>query len=146
MLSVRRVLKIATWPDPLLQERLEEVGFFFDNKSKTWIRYCEEGELADLQTWLQRRGLKHKVAEAVGRGELKRMPRLSEQLVIKNGGSPTRCALCGAQGVACRQWVEGDDTDSVDYPNAARFYMCGQCVQFQMQPHQRLYAPVEEVL
>lgn len=146
MLSVRRILKVATWPDPLLQERLEEVGFFFDTGHKTWIRYCDESELGDLQSWLQRRGLKCKICEAVGRGELKRLPRLSDHLVIKNGGSPTRCAVCGAQNVACRQWIEGDDTDSTEYPQAARFYMCGQCVQFQMQPHQRLYAPVEESL
>ena len=81
-----------------------------------------------------------------GQGELKKHPRLSTQLLLRDGGSPTTCALCGARMVPCRQWVEGDDTDSVDYPHAARFFLCGTCVQTHMQPHPRLYSPAEDQL
>jgi hypothetical protein len=146
MLSVRKLLQVATWPDPLLQERLEEVGFFYERGYRRWIRFCDDGELDELQTWLTRRAMAFKVGPAPGRGELKRVGRLSEALIVTAGGSPSQCALCGTRNVPCRVWIEGDDTDSIDYPGAARFYLCGACVQHQMQPHPRLYVPAEDVL
>jgi hypothetical protein len=146
MLSVRKTIRLVCWPDPLLQERIEEVGFFFDQIHRSWIRFCEEDEVASISEWLKRHRLSWQVLPANGRAEVKRHPRLSDELVLKNGGSATVCALCAATGVACRQWIEGDDTDSTDYPHAARFYLCGKCVQKRMSPHPRLYSNVEESL
>jgi hypothetical protein len=142
----RKTVKITAWPDPLVQERLEDRGFFFDTEARTWICFCDQGEVQALNDWLKRHHLSHEVFPAKGRGEIKKHPRLSDQLVIKSGGSPTVCALCGTHNTPCRQWIEGDDTDSIDYPNPARFYLCGNCVQNRMQPHPRLYAPAEEQL
>jgi len=142
----RKTVKLTAWPDPLVQERLEDMGFFFDHDFHAWIRYCDEDEVQPLNDWLKRHHLSHEVLPAKGRGELKKHPKLSDQLVLKNRGSPTMCALCGTSGVACRQWVEGDDTDSTDYPNAAKFFLCGNCVQSRMQPHPRLYTPADEQL
>ena len=145
-MTTRKTVKITSWPDPLVQERLEDMDFFYDPGYRTWIRFCDEGEVQPLNEWLKRHHLAHEVLTAKGRGELKKHPRLSDQLVLKGGGSPTHCALCGTAGVPCRQWVEGDDTDSIDYPSPARFYLCGRCVQTRMQPHPRLYAPANEQL
>ena len=145
-MNVRKAIKIATWPDPLVQERLEDMGFFFDQAARTWIRFCDEDEIQAINEWLKRLHLSHEVNAAKGRGELKKHPRLAQELMLKNGGSPTTCALCGATGTPCRQWIEGDDTDSIDYPDPAKFYMCGKCVQTRMQPHARLYAPADQQL
>lgn len=146
VMTVRKTVKLTTWPDPLVQERLEDMGFFFDTHHHSWIRHCDSTEVQSLNDWLKRHHLSHEVFPAQGRGELKKHPRLSEQLVLRNGGGPTACALCGATNIACRQWVEGDDTDSTDYPNAAKFFLCGKCVQTRMQPHPRLYSPADEQL
>ena len=145
-MSPRKTIKITAWPDPLVQERLEDMGFFFDNDFRTWIRFCSENEVKPINEWLQRHHLSHEILPAKGQGELKKHPKLSDLLVLKNGGSPEMCALCGGSQKLCRQWVEGDDTDSTDYPNAARFYLCGQCVQSRMQPHPRLYSPSDDQL
>jgi len=146
MLNARKTIRLTSWPDPLLQERIEEAGFFFDEPHRSWIRYCDDGEVESVSEWLKRHRLNWQVLPAHGRGEVKRHPRLSDELRLKNGGSPTICALCAATNVPCRQWIEGDDTDCVDYPHAARFYLCGTCVQTRMSPHPRLYATVEESL
>ncbi len=145
-MTSRKTVKITAWPDPLVQERLEDMGFFFDAEFRTWIRFCEEGEIASVADWLKRHRLAHEVVPAKGRGELKKHPRLSAQLILKNGGSHDACSLCGASHTPCRQWIEGDDTDSTDYPNPARFFLCGNCVQTRMQPHPRLYVPASEQL
>ena len=142
----RKTVKLTTWPDPLVQERLEDMGFFFDSEFRSWIRFCDEDEVQPLNDWLKRHQLSHEVLPAKGRGEVKKHPKLSDQLILRNGGTPTNCALCGASGVSCRQWVEGDDTDSTDYLSAAKFYLCGNCVQTRMQPHPRLYSPADEQL
>jgi len=146
MLTPRKTVQVVTWPDPLLQERLEDVGFFYDQGCKTWIRYCDPDEIQGMGEWLAKHQLTFRIAEAAGRGETKKHPRLADNLILTDGGGPDACALCGAQHVPCRQWIEGDDTDATDYPGAARFYMCGQCVQLRMTPHPRLYAPVEDQL
>jgi len=145
-MTTRKTIKITTWPDPLMQERMEEMGFFFDQEYRSWILFCNESEVSAVNELLKRHHLSHEVLPAKGRGELKRHPKLSAELVLKNGGSANACALCGASGVPCRQWIEGDDTDSIDYPKPARFYLCGKCVQTRMQPHPRLYAPATEQL
>jgi hypothetical protein len=142
----RKLIQINTWPDPLIQERIEELGFFWDKPVQSWLRFCGDDEVPGLSGWLKRHHLSFTVKPATGRGELKKHPKLSDELMLRDGGGPQTCALCGARGVPCRQWVEGDDTDSTDYPNAARFYMCGQCVQERMSPHPRLYAPTEDQL
>ena len=129
-----------------MQERLEDMGFFFDPPAHAWIRFADPQELPQLTDWLKRHALSHEISPARGRGELKKHPRLSDMLVLKNGGSPTSCALCGNSPTPCRLWVEGDDTDSIDYPHPARFYLCGTCVQTRMQPHPRLYSPADEQL
>jgi hypothetical protein len=146
MLEPRKTIKLVTWPDPLVQERLEDMGFFYDETARTWVRYCDQREVASVGEWLKRHHLQQEVVPARGRGELKKHPKLSDVLLLKDGGGTTSCALCGAQGVACRQWVEGDDTDSIDYPSPAKFYLCGSCVQIRMQPHPRLYTPAEDQL
>ena len=89
----RKTVKLTSWPDPLVQERLEDMGFFFDQPARSWIRFCEETEVQPLNDWLKRHHLSHEVQTAKGRGETKKHPRLSDELVLKNGGSPTRCAL-----------------------------------------------------
>lgn len=145
-MMTRKTVKITAWPDPLMQERLEDMDFFYDAEYRSWIRFCNENEIQPLNEWLKRHHLTHEVLPAKGRGELKKHPRLSDQLVLKNGGSHDTCALCGASNIPCRQWIEGDDTDSTDYPRPARFFLCGNCVQTRMQPHPRLYAPADEQL
>jgi len=142
----RKVIKITAFPDPLTQERLEDVGFFFDEGLHAWIKFCDESEQKMITDWVRRQLLPLEALPADGRGQLKKHPRLSDELVKRNGGTPDTCALCGATGTPCRQWIEGDDTDSIDYPNPARFYMCGKCVQTRMQPHPRMYAPAEDTL
>lgn len=146
MLESRKLIRLSSWPDPLVQERLEEMGFFWDKGLKAWVRFCGEDEVAALSAWLKRHHLSFAVTAAPGRGELKKHPRLSEELVLRDGGGPQACALCGAKNVPCRQWIEGDDTDSTDYPGAAKFFMCGKCVQDRMGPHPRLYAPSDDQL
>jgi hypothetical protein len=145
-MTTRKTIKITAWPDPLLQERLEDMGFFFDAEYHTWIRFCGEHEVQGLNDWLKRHYLSHEILPAKGRGETRRHSRLSDELVLKDGGGPDTCALCGQTPTPCRQWIEGDDTDSTDYPHAARFYLCGKCVQTRMQPHPRLYTPADEQL
>lgn len=137
---------LRSWPDPLMQERLEDAGFFFDPPHRTWVRFADEEEVDAIADYLKRHALKGVVQPATGRGQTVKHPRLADQLVLPDGGSPTVCALCGQSGVSCRRWLEGDDTDDTDYPNAAVFYMCGKCVQERMLPHPRLYAPVDEAL
>jgi hypothetical protein len=145
-MTTRKTVKVTAWPDPLVQERLEDLDFFFDPEYRTWIRFCNENEVQHYNEILKRLHLAHEVLPAKGRGQLKKHPRLSEELVLKDGGSPGICSLCGSNQFACRQWIEGDDTDSIDYPNPARFYLCGNCVQTRMQPHPRLYVPADEQL
>lgn len=146
MLEPRKLIRLSSWPDPLIQERLEEMGFFWDKPLKSWLRFCSDDEISGISAWLKRHHMAFGLSVASGRGELKKHPKLSDELMLRNGGSHNTCALCGQHHVACRQWVEGDDTDSVDYPNAARFYMCGHCVQERMGPHPRLYAPADDQL
>ena len=142
----RKMIKITSWPDPLVQERMEDLGFFFDGGMRAWIRFCDEDEVSRISEWLRRHQLGHEAMAARGRGETRKHPRLSDSLVLRDGGGPSRCALCGAEGSPCRQWIEGDDTDCVEYEGAARFFLCGKCVQMRMQPHPRLYVPTEEQL
>jgi len=78
---------------------------------KTWIKFCAEAEVQSLNEWLKRHHLSHEIQPAKGRGEIKKHARLSDELLLKNGGAPDACALCGARGTPCRQWLEGDDTD-----------------------------------
>ena len=146
MLSPRQVVQIRSWPDPVLQEHLEEVGFFYDRQRQGWICFCEADEVESWGDWLKRRHLLYVVTEAVGRGEVERLPKLSAELLLPKGGNASHCALCGARGVLCRQWIEGDDTDSTEYAGAKKFFMCGKCVRERMSPHPRLYAPVESRL
>lgn len=136
----RAVLILRSWPDPIIQERLEDIGFFRDESLQAWVNFCSADEVKELAEWMKRERLSFEVKSATGWGELKKYDCLSRNLLLKDGGGPSDCALCGTHGVACRQWIEGDDTDCVDYPGAARFYMCGECVQKQMQSHPRLYA------
>jgi hypothetical protein len=142
----RRIVKVRGFPDPLTLERIEDAGFFFDDRAKTWIRFCAADEVAQWMDYLERRRLGSEVSIATGMGQTRRMPCLSKQLLLTDGGGPTRCALCAADQQACREWIEGDDTDALDYPNAARFYLCGPCVQLHIAAHPRLYAPVEDAL
>jgi len=136
---------VKTWPDPVIFEKLQDLGFFYDSQLGL-VHYCRQNEIENIAEWLLKRRLAYEIRPAVGTGELKKYSRLSELLVLTDGGSPTACALCGAQNVPCRLWIEGDDTDSIEYPSPARFYMCGRCVQNRMQPHPRLYAPADDVL
>lgn len=145
-MTPRQLLRLTSWPDPLLQERIEDIGFFYDDTYRTWVRFCGEDESEALGQWLKKHSLGFDVGEAAGRGEFRRHPKLSDELVVRDGGNARMCALCGAKDVPCREWVEGDDTDAVDVPGAARFYMCGKCVQGKMAPHPRLYAPAEDRL
>jgi hypothetical protein len=146
MLTPRQIVQVRSWPDPLLQERLEDVGFFFDAQFHTWVRFVDPDEASAVTDYLERHHLGYEVGLAPGRGETRRLPRMSDDLLLRDGGGPARCALCGKGNTPCRQWVEGDDTDCVEYPGAARFYLCGGCVQTHVQQHPRLYSPVEETL
>ena len=143
-MAVRVQLRILMWPDPVMQEQLEATGFFMDPASGCWMRFANQDETRDLVEYLKRCRLAHEVKPARGKGRLTRYPRLTTKAT--DGGAPTRCGYCGKDNVFCRQWVEGDDTDSIDYPNPARLYLCGQCVQHVMQPHPRMYVPAEDKL
>ena len=145
-MAKRTLVIIRSWPDPIIQERLEDIGFFRDETYRAWINFCDLEDIKELAAWLKRERISFEVREATGQGELKKHPCLSSSLLVKSGGGPDECALCGTRGVPCREWIEGDDTDSVQYPKAARFYMCGKCVQERMQKHPRLYAPAPDRL
>ncbi len=145
-MSDRLVIVLHSFPDPVIQERLEDMGFFRDPERRDWSRFCSQAEVESIANWLKNHRLDHSVGKAQGRGMLKKYPRLSDLLLHKDGGGPTTCALCGTSGVFCRKWMEGDDTDSIDYPAQHGFYMCGCCVQDRMAPHPRLYAPAEDTL
>ena len=41
-MTIRRSIRITAWPDPLVQERLEDIGFFFDTACQSWVKFCEE--------------------------------------------------------------------------------------------------------
>lgn len=143
----RLVIRVKHWLDPIAQERLEEMGFFREGpRNSAWTYYCDPAEAAQMTQWLKKRNVHFDVQSADGIGELKKYTRLSDMLVDKSGGDPTHCALCGAHDVFCRQWVQGDDADNIDYPSPTRFYMCGNCVRTRMQSHPRLYAPADDVL
>ncbi len=105
---------LRSFPDPVIQERLEDMGFFRDPDRRDWSRFCSQSEVESIAIWLKNHRLDHRVGKAQGRGMLKKYPRLSDLLLHKDGGNPTTCALCGARGVFCRKWIEGDDTDSID--------------------------------
>ena len=145
-MSDRFVIVLQSIPDPVTQERLEDMGFFRDPADHVWSRFCTKSEVEVVGSWLKNHRLEHRVARAQGRGMRKKYPCLTDLLLRSDGGSPTSCALCGMTGVFCRKWVEGDDTDSIDYPAQLTFYMCGQCVQLRMSPHPRLYVPAEDAL
>ncbi len=145
-MQARKTIKILTWPDPLVQERLEDMGFFYDPAQRTWVRFADEREAGALGDWLKRHHLQVEIVPARGHGELKKYSKLSDELLMKDGGNPTACALCGTRGVPCRQWIQGDDTDAIEYPSPAKFYLCGSCVQTRMQPHPRLYVTAEDRL
>ena len=40
-----------------VQERLEDMGFFYDETARTWVRYCDEREVASVGEWLKRHHL-----------------------------------------------------------------------------------------
>ncbi len=145
-MTKRVVIILRSWPDPIIQERLEDAGFFQDQTQQGWICFSNLEDVKTLAGWLKRERVSFEVREAAGQGELKKHPCLSNSLLVNSGGGPDECALCGTRGVPCREWIEGDDTDSIQYPKAARFYMCGKCVQERMQKHPRLYAPAPDRL
>src|SRR4051794_13274661 len=101
-MTARKTIKVTAWPDPLVQERLEDMGFFFDNDFRTWIRFCGEQEVQTTNKWLKRHPLPHKTPPAKGRGETRKHPKLSDQLKLKNGGSHNTCGLCGKTNTPCR--------------------------------------------
>ena len=143
----RLVIKVKHWLDPIAQERLEDMGFFREGpRNSAWTCYCDPSEAQQMAQWLKKRNVSFDIRPADGVGELKKYSRLSDMLVDKTGGGPTHCALCGAKDVFCRQWVQGDDADNIDYPSPVRFFMCGKCVRTIMQSHPRLYAPADDVL
>jgi hypothetical protein len=143
----RLVIKVKNWLDPIAQERLEDMGFFREGpRNSAWTCYCAPAEAEQVAQWLKKRNVSFEIQPADGIGELKKYGRLSDMLVDKTGGGPTHCALCGARDVFCRQWVQGDDADNIDYPSPIRFFMCGKCVRTHMQSHPRLYAPADDVL
>ncbi|MEI7765845.1 MAG: hypothetical protein WCJ97_00250 [Phycisphaerae bacterium] len=145
-MTERKIIRLQSWPDPILQEQLEEMGFFRDDPLGLWVRYCDANELEYLVAWLKKRHITGHVTTASGRGQLTRLPRLSANLMLRKGGSPNHCSLCGTKQVPCYMWVEGDDTDSIYYPGARHFYLCGVCVQKFLLPHPRLYTLAQEKL
>ena len=143
----RLVIRVKNWLDPIAQERLEDMVFFREGpRNSAWTCYCAPAEAEQVAQWLKKRNVSFEIQPADGIGELKKYGRLSDMLVDKTGGGPTHCALCGARDVFCRQWVQGDDADNIDYPSPIRFFMCGKCVRTHMQSHPRLYAPADDVL
>lgn len=138
----RLLIKLKTWPTSIEQEHLEELGFF--NKQR-WQMFCDPDELPNLVEWLKARRLSFSVHQSDRMGKYEDYSRLSDQLLRTDGGSPTACALCGRDGVACYQWMEGDDTDQIE-ATARRFYLCGKCVREKLIPHGRLYTRSDDVL
>jgi hypothetical protein len=145
-MTERTIITLTQWPDPLQQERVEEIGFFFDRQRRGWVLFVNAEDVDGVVEWAKKHQLAVQSEVVEDRGAAVRYPRLSAELVRRDGGGPGACALCGAANVPCWQWIEGDDTDSIEYPNAPRFYMCGRCVQEKMAPHPRLYARARDVL
>ena len=138
----RLLIKLKTWPNSIEQEHLEALGFF---NQKGWRMFCDPDELATLVEWLKDRHLSFSVHQSNRAGKYEDYSRLSEQLLRTDGGSPTACALCGRDGIACYQWIEGDDADHIE-ATARRFYLCGLCVREKILPHGRLYTRADDVL
>jgi hypothetical protein len=127
-------------PDPVLAETLEMIGIQYVAVERSWFVIVDDGQLDWYVQQLESRHVLFDVAPATGRGELQRYDRLSDHLVLADGGSPSRCALCGvAAAGACVEQVECDDTDSPDYPGARSFYVCPQCYQQHVLPSPRAY-------
>lgn len=141
-MSERLMIKLKTWPTSIEQEQIEALGFF---NQKGWRMFCDKDELPAIAEWLKERHLNFGVYPTDRVGKYEDYPRLSDQLLRADGGSPTACALCGRDSVACRQWLEGDDSDRIE-PSARRFYLCGNCVQTKVIPHGRLYTHSDEDL
>ncbi len=141
-MSERLMIKLKTWPTSIEQEQIEAMGFF---NQRGWRMFCDDDELSTIAEWLKEKHLSFSVQHSDRAGKYEDYPRLSEQLLRTDGGSPTACALCGRDGVACRQWIEGDDSDRIE-PTAKRFYVCGRCVQEKIIPHGRLYTHADDVL
>ncbi len=141
-MSERLMIKLKTWPTSIEQEQIEAMGFF---NRRGWRMFCDDDELPAIVEWLKEKHLSFSVQQTESIGKYEEYPRLSEQLLRTDGGSPTACALCGRDGVACYQHVEGDDSDRIE-PAAKRFYVCGRCVQQKIVPHGRLYTHADDVL
>ena len=135
---------LLSQPDPISLERLEDHGFFFGDIESRYIRFVGDHERKLFEEMLKKLGYDFQVAEAPGRGQFSRYPRLSDELIVSNGGDETHCGLCGMTGVDCRKWIEGDDADDIRDDGARSFYMCGGCVQSKMDPHPRIYSPVDD--
>ncbi len=139
----RMLMKLKTWPTPIEQEQLENMGFFHRDG---WRIFCSRDEVENIAEWLKSKHLSYSVDRCDRVGKYEDHPRLSDQLLRSDGGSPTACALCGKGGVACRQWIEGDDADRIDRALGRRFYLCGLCVQAHISAHHRLYSHADDVL
>lgn len=135
---------LLSQPDPISLERLEDHGFFFGELESRYIRFVGEHDRKIFEAMLKKSGYEFETNEAPGRGQFSRYPRLSDELAILDGGDAASCGLCGMTGVDSRKWIEGDDADDIRAEGARSFYMCGECVQSKMDPHPRIYSPVDE--
>jgi hypothetical protein len=130
-------------PDPVLAEQFEMLGIQYVAVERAWFVIVDDEQLDLYVQQLEGRRVAFEVTPATGRGELTRYERLSDRLVLPDGGDGDRCGLCGAAAAgACVEQVECDDTDSPDYPAARRFFVCPACYQGQVLPSPRAYATV----
>jgi hypothetical protein len=128
-------------PDPILAETLEMIGIQYVAAERSWFVIVGDGELDWYVRQLEQRHVSFEVTRAEGRGQVVRYERLSDQMVLAGGGSPNRCALCGAEAPGqCTEQIECDDTDSPDYPGARTFFVCPNCYAERILPSPRAYA------
>lgn len=142
--AARTEFQITTVPDPILREVLENLGFTYLRSVRRWVRVCGRDETEALETLLQRRGVPFDKKSADSDGRLVRFPKLSDELVLPDGGDPTRCAVCGRYVPKAFLYIECDDADNHDYPGAAKFHVCPICVEEKIAPHERLYVRVSD--
>ena len=135
----RQEFQVTTVPDPIWREVLENLGFTYLRDLRRWVRTCGSHEAGALETLLSQRSIPFDKKPAAAPGRLARWPRLSAELAIPDGGGDHLCGLCGRWADECRLYVECDDSDNPDYPDAVRFHVCPDCIRERIDPHPRLY-------
>lgn len=139
----RQEFQITTVPDPIWREVLENLGFTYLKDIRRWVRTCAGREAAAVEAVLNQRSVPFEKKAAAPAGKMARWPKLSAELAVPDGGEPNRCGICGKYVERAHKYVECDDADNHEYPDAVRFFACPDCIREKIDPHPRLYVRLD---